>query len=105
MATDSSARASEYTTAKTNVNNALTKVGRTWTWRNSPSAGSLMQALNMTELQSALDYAHGGIVSSRTNCTTHYGGNYSNNSHNTCSSHNSGYRGVDQSLNWMHRRS
>ena len=50
MATGSSARASEYTTAKTNVNNALTKVGRTWTWRNSPSAGSLMEALNMTEL-------------------------------------------------------
>lgn len=50
MATGSSARVSEYNTAKTNVNNALTTVGRTWTWRNSPSAGSLMQAINMTEL-------------------------------------------------------
>ena len=89
--TGTKAFASEFNAAKTNVTNALSKVGRSWNWSNSVSAGTTMTAAAMEELKSALDYAGSGIS---TGCT-HYPNytNYANNSNNSCSGNHSSYCG------------
>lgn len=87
---------SDYTTVLNKAKAALSKVGRSYTFSNSPSQGSKMYPVALTELMNAIDYAHNGMTSgsSSTGCS-------SNHSYTACdSNYTTRYDGAKSSVQW-----
>lgn len=72
---------SDYTTVLNKAKAALSKVGRSYTFSHSPSQGSKMYPVALTELMDAIDYAHNGMTSG-----TSSPGCSSNHSYSACDS-------------------
>ena len=77
---------SDYTTVLNKAKAALSKVGRSYTFSNSPSQGGMMYPVALTEIMNAIDYASGGMTSG-----TSSPGCSSNHSYTTCPSNYSAY--------------
>ena len=94
--------ATDYSSAKTKVTNALNKVSRSWSWTNTVTSGTQAKAAQVKELQSALDAAHNKLVTGVANqCSANRTSNHANNSHSTCSSHHGSYNDTLLWLCWM----
>lgn len=85
-----------YTELKAKASSALTTVGRTWTWANTPSVGTKITAAQLIEIQNAISYAYDGI---NYGCSSNYSNNKSSQySYGSCSTTlSSQYSGANSS--------
>ena len=87
---------SDYTTVLNKAKAALSKVGRSYTFSNSPSQGGMMYPVALTEIMNAIDYASGGMTSG-----TSSPGCSSNHSYTACpSNYTTRYDGAKSSVQW-----